>query len=108
MDRRYQCFIYVLLSDGGWDSWVEAAWNHLYVLAVTVVVSCVQLHHVSQGSLRIQHCLIHSACSDLFVVTFLAMLLLIQQYYQQGIKGFSFQLHVTAEKQQEEVDQVAC
>lgn len=77
------------------------------MLAVTVVVSCAQLHHVSQESLRIQHCLIHLACSDLFVITFLAMLL-IQQNDQQGIKGLSFQLHVRAEKHQEEFDQVAC
>lgn len=77
-------------------------------LILYVVVSCVQLHHVSQESLRIQHCLIHLAHSDLFIITFLAMLLLIQQNDQQGIKGFSFQLHVRAEKHQEEVDQVAC
>lgn len=78
----------------------------MYVLAATVLVSCV--HHVSQESLRIQHCLIHLARSDLFTITFLAMLLLIQQNEQQGSKGFSFQLHVRAEKHQEEVDQVAC
>lgn len=34
--------------------WLEAAWKQLYVLAATVVVSCVQLHSVSQESLRIQ------------------------------------------------------
>lgn len=55
-----------------------------------------------------QVCLIHLACSDLFIITFLAMLLLIQQNNQQGSKGFSFQLHARAEKQQDEADQVAC
>lgn len=91
MERRHQCSIYVLLCDGGWDSWIEAVWKHLYVLAATVLVSCV--HHVSQESLSIQHCLIDLARSDLFTITFLVILLLIQQNEQQGIKGFSFQLH---------------
>lgn len=77
MERRYQCSIHVLLCGGGWDSWLEAAWEQLYVLAATVVVSCVQLHSVSQESLRIQQRgwadLINLACSDLFIITFLAM-----------------------------------
>lgn len=30
--------------DGGWDSWLEAAWKYLYMLAASVVVSCVRLH----------------------------------------------------------------
>lgn len=54
MERRYQCSIHVLLCDEEWDSWLEAAQNHLNVLAATVVVSCVQLHCVSQESLRMQ------------------------------------------------------
>lgn len=36
MERWYLCSIYVLLCDGGWDSWIEAAWKHLYVLAATL------------------------------------------------------------------------
>lgn len=55
-----------------------------------------------------QICLNHLACSDLFIIAFQALLLLIQKNDQQEIKGFSFQLSVRPEKQQDEVDQVAC
>lgn len=108
MERRYQCSIHVLLCDGGWDFWFDAAWKHLYVLAATVVVSCVQLHGVSQKSLRIHQ-------FDSF-----GMFRPVYHYFSGHIttdtakwsarnqRIFFFQLHVMAEKQQDEVDQVAC
>lgn len=107
MERRYQCSIHVLLCDGGWDSWLEAAWKYSYGLAVTVVVVtvvfCSSTSRIQQGGAE-QICLINLACSDLFT----CLLLLLKQNDWQGIKGFSFWLRASAVTQQDEVDQVAC
>lgn len=52
--RRYQCWTHVILCDGSFYSWLEAAcWKHLCVLDATVLVSCSQLRRVSQETLRI-------------------------------------------------------
>lgn len=108
MERRYQCSSCVLLCGGGWDSWLEAA---LYVLAAWYLVCSCTMSARSPSGFREeaeQTCLNHLASSDLFIIAFLAMLLLIQKNDQQQIKGFSFQLSIRPEKQEDEVDHVAC
>lgn len=75
--RIYYLFLYKIVE----KSVRNILWNDLYGLAATVVVSGVQLHRVSQESHRIQQWgwagLFHSF--GMFIITFLAMLLLIQQ-----------------------------
>lgn len=78
------------------------AQKHFYVLAAWwLVCSCTVSARSPSGFSKEteQICLIHGHVQTcLFIITFLAMLLLIQQNDQQEIKGFSFQLHERAEK----------
>lgn len=110
MERRYQCSICILLCDGDGIPGLRQPENTCIcwlLLWWCLVCSCTMSARTPSGfSKRAEQiCLIHLAGSDLFIITFLAMLLLIQQNDQQRIKGYSFQLYVKAEKHQDEVDQ---
>lgn len=87
MERRHQCSIHVLLCDGiSGLMQPENTCMCWLLLWWCLVCSCMVSARRPLGFTN----LIPLACSDLFIITFLAILLLTQQNDQQGIKRFFF------------------